>query len=122
MKIFVYPYSPTTIGFDPEFDGYVITTANAFERYLKLGFLKEKIEIAESIDFKHVFRIVRDLVERFSDFDEVFTLKENDIEWIDVINDYFLAKKTSRLWHCLRTNIICVPCFREKSSNLILLR
>lgn len=43
MKIFVYPYSPTTIGFDPEFDGYVITTANAFERYLKLGFLKEKI-------------------------------------------------------------------------------
>lgn len=93
MKIFVYPYSPTTIGFDPEFDGYVITTANAFERYLKLGFLKEKIEIAESIDFKHVFRIVRDLVERFSDFDEVFTLKENDIEWIDVINDYFFVEK-----------------------------
>lgn len=65
MKIFVYPYSPTTIGFDPDFDGYVITTANAFERYLKLGFLKEKIEIAESIDFKHVFRIVQDLVEKF---------------------------------------------------------
>lgn len=54
--------------------------------------MKEKIEIAERIDFKHVFRIVQNLVEKL-DFDEVFTLKENDIEWIDVINDYFLAKK-----------------------------
>lgn len=93
MKIFVYPYSPITIGFMSEFDGYVITTERVFEKYLELGFRKDRIRTVDNIDFKHVFAVVEKLVEEIQCFDEVFTLKENDVEWIDVINDYFFGNR-----------------------------
>lgn len=90
MKIFVYSYSPTSIGINYNFDGYVITTPEQKVNFINCGIAKKLIYVSEKIDFFHVKLICDRIIKsQHNKITEIFTLQEDDIEWVDLLNHYY---------------------------------
>lgn len=88
MKYFIYKFSPENIGIVPSKDLIVLAPSNKKETYISIGFSLDQVMEVNDFSFKNLFYVL-DKEERI---DDVFTLDEDLIIDVGILNEYFCSE------------------------------
>lgn len=100
INVFIYGYSPKTIGLKASKTLVVIVPSFRRETYFEIGFGLGNVKTVESITLKSCFLELQKIELEYH-IEKVFTLDESIMDWCGILNDYFTNSRSQSLQNAL---------------------